>query len=60
MQQSPVTMQPFAEKETRMDLLLWRHAEAEDIAGAIAFLASDDAAFITGVTLDVNGGEVMG
>ena len=38
---------------------LRRHAEAEDIAGAIAFLASDDAAFITGVTLDVNGGEVM-
>ncbi len=30
MQQSPVTMQPFAEKETRMDLLLWRHAEAEE------------------------------
>ena len=39
---------------------LRRHAKAEDIAGAIAFLASDDAAFITGVTLDVNGGEVMG
>ena len=44
------------------DLLLetLRHAEAGEIASAIAFLASDDAAFITGVTLDVNGGEVMG
>ena len=29
-QQSPVTMPPLTEEETRMDLLLWRHAEAED------------------------------
>lgn len=28
----------------------------EDIAGAVAFLASDDAAYITGTTLPVNGG----
>ena len=38
---------------------LRRHAEPQDIAAAIAFLASDDSAFITGITLDVNGGEVM-
>jgi NAD(P)-dependent dehydrogenase (short-subunit alcohol dehydrogenase family) len=31
----------------------------EDTAGAVAFLASDDAAYITGITLDVNGGKVM-
>ncbi len=31
-----------------------------DIAGAVAFLASDDAAYITGHTLDVNGGMYMG
>ncbi len=29
-QQSPTTMPPLTEEETRMDLLLWRHAEAED------------------------------
>ena len=29
-QQSPVNMPCFTEEETRMDLLLWRHAEAED------------------------------
>ena len=29
-QQSPATMPPLTEEETRMDLLLWRHAEAED------------------------------
>jgi 3-oxoacyl-[acyl-carrier protein] reductase/2-hydroxycyclohexanecarboxyl-CoA dehydrogenase len=38
---------------------LRRHAEVEDIAAAVAFLASDDAAFVTGVTLDVNGGQAM-
>lgn len=31
-----------------------------DIAGAVAFLASEDASYITGHTLDVNGGMYMG
>jgi 3-oxoacyl-[acyl-carrier protein] reductase len=31
-----------------------------DVAAAVAFLASDDAAYITGHTLDVNGGMYMG
>jgi len=35
---------------------LGRLAEPEDIAAAAAFLASEDAAFITGVTLPVDGG----
>ncbi|MWD27884.1 glucose 1-dehydrogenase [Aquicoccus sp. SCR17] len=35
---------------------LGRPGEPEDIAAAIAFLASDDAAFITGVNLPVDGG----
>lgn len=35
---------------------LARAAEPEDIAGAIAFPASDDARFITGVNLPVDGG----
>lgn len=35
---------------------LGRPAQPEDIAGAIAFLASDDARFITGVNLPVDGG----
>lgn len=42
----------------RMRLLypLGRVGEPEDIAAAIAFLASDDAAWITGVSLPVDGG----
>jgi len=41
------------------DIPLRRHAEVGDLAGVVAFLASDDAAFVTGVTLDVNGGQAM-
>ncbi len=37
-----------------------RRGKAADIAHAIAFLAADEAAFITGQTLNVNGGWVMG
>jgi 3-oxoacyl-[acyl-carrier protein] reductase len=38
---------------------LGRFAEPEDVAGGVAFLASDDAAYITGVSLDINGGTLM-
>lgn len=36
-----------------------RLAKPEDVAGAVAFLASDDAAYITGQTLSVSGGLTM-
>lgn len=50
-----------AEERERVlqEIPLRRHAEVEDVAAAAAFLASDDAGFITGVTLDVNGGQGM-
>jgi 3-oxoacyl-[acyl-carrier protein] reductase len=38
---------------------LARLGTPEDVAGAAAFLASDDASYITGATLDVNGGYFM-
>lgn len=38
---------------------LRRLARPDDIAAAVAYLASDDAAFVTGHTLDINGGMVM-
>jgi NAD(P)-dependent dehydrogenase (short-subunit alcohol dehydrogenase family) len=39
---------------------LGRFATADDIAAAVAFLASDDAAFITGQALAVDGGFTAG
>jgi NAD(P)-dependent dehydrogenase (short-subunit alcohol dehydrogenase family) len=39
---------------------LGRVGEPEDIAAAVAFLASDDAAWITGLTLPVDGGLLAG
>ena len=38
---------------------LGRLGGTSDIAGVVAFLASDDAAYITGASLDVNGGQFM-
>jgi 3-oxoacyl-[acyl-carrier protein] reductase len=38
---------------------LGRLGSAEDVAYAVAFLASDEAAFITGQILSVDGGLVM-
>ena len=36
-----------------------RIGEPQDLAGAVAFLASDDAAFVTGQTISVSGGLTM-
>jgi 3-oxoacyl-[acyl-carrier protein] reductase len=36
-----------------------RMGASEDIAAAVAYLASDEAAWVTGVTLHVNGGMAM-
>jgi 3-oxoacyl-[acyl-carrier protein] reductase len=39
---------------------LGRIGTTEDVAGAVAFLASDEASYITGHVLNVNGGMLMG
>ena len=48
-------------KESRQDIIatipLRRVAKPDDQAGVIAFLASKDADYITGVTIDVSGGQ---
>jgi 3-oxoacyl-[acyl-carrier protein] reductase len=38
---------------------LGKLGQAEDVASAVAFLSSDDAAYITGQVLVVDGGMVM-
>jgi 3-oxoacyl-[acyl-carrier protein] reductase len=39
---------------------LGRFGEPDDVAGVIAFLASDAASYLTGTIIDVNGGLVFG
>jgi NAD(P)-dependent dehydrogenase (short-subunit alcohol dehydrogenase family) len=44
---------------TRMSRAIARDEKPEDLVGAVSFLASEDAAFITGQTLVVDGGSAM-
>lgn len=48
----------FIEQYIRAKIPLGRVGKPEDIAGVFAFLASDDAAFITGETIVVDGGQL--
>ena len=44
------------EAAIRRDVPLGRVATTREVASAIAYLCSEDAAYLTGVTLDINGG----
>ncbi len=51
---------PAALKETMMKMIpVGRWGQPEEIAYAVAFLASDEAAYITGHVLSVDGGMMM-
>lgn len=49
-----------AETRTLQDIPMGRFAEPDEIAAAIAFLLSEDAGFITGHTLFIDGGASIG
>ena len=58
MQRAEYTDEMLAEVNARIPL--GRHAEPEEVAALFAFLASDDAAFITGHVYPIDGGELAG
>jgi dihydroxycyclohexadiene carboxylate dehydrogenase len=45
-------------EQTKASSLMHRYGTTEDQAAAILFLASDEASYITGVTLPVAGGDL--
>ena len=51
---------PEAQKEALLSQIpLGRLGSAEEVAGTVAFLASEEASYVTGTTLHVNGGMYM-
>ncbi|HTW59978.1 MAG TPA: SDR family NAD(P)-dependent oxidoreductase [Terriglobales bacterium] len=46
--------------EVNAKIPLGRHAKPEEIAGLFAYLASDDAAYVTGQVFTIDGGETAG
>ena len=50
---------PERKVELAKGTLVGRLAAVEDVTNCILFLASDESAYLTGVTLDINGGMHM-
>ncbi|MEM8921840.1 MAG: SDR family oxidoreductase, partial [Pseudomonadota bacterium] len=59
--ESPMTNDlPDAQKEALLGAIpAGRLGQGADIAAAVAYLASDEAAYVTGQTLHINGGMAM-
>ena len=50
---------PEERERVIQEIPLRRFCEVEDVAAAVAYLAAEEASFVTGVTLDLNGGQAM-
>jgi 3-oxoacyl-[acyl-carrier protein] reductase len=48
-----------AQEQIKSEIPLATFGRTEDVAGAVAYLVSDDGRYITGQTLNVNGGMYM-
>ncbi|MGY6537076.1 MAG: SDR family NAD(P)-dependent oxidoreductase [Pararhodobacter sp.] len=59
--ESLLSQRKSPEERTRMleNIPVGRHGTPEDIGAAIAFLAAEEAGFVNGATLDINGGQSM-
>jgi NAD(P)-dependent dehydrogenase (short-subunit alcohol dehydrogenase family) len=55
-----LTESPAAAAGVAAMIALGRHGQPDDIADAVAFFASDDGRWVTGQTLEVNGGLLLG
>lgn len=55
----PSTFSPEQVKEFGKDTPMGRPGQPEEVAAAFLFLASDDASYITGQTVHVNGGGLV-
>ena len=53
-------LDPATIETLRQALPIGRLGRPEEVASVVAFLVSDDASYVTGATLDINGGSWMG
>lgn len=52
-------MTPEERRSVEQSIPVRRHGSVEDVAATVAFLSSEEASFITGQLIDLNGGQAM-